>query len=512
MNDKIIKCLAYNGKISVICANTTELVEKARKIHDLSPVTTAAFGRLLTITALMGNEMKNEKDKLTIQMKGNGPIGMMVTVANNFPVVKGYVANPVIDLPLNEDGKLDVGGAVGHSGFINVIKDIGMKEPYIGVSTITSGEIAEDFAEYFAKSEQKNTAVALGVLVDKNGVKSAGGYMITPMPDATDEEISQIEQSIFKAGAISRMLDEKLSLLEIAKKGEGKKAHIGYYLIDNGLETLYENLKCKYRKTRSSKVKVQQFISLIIILTVLLSTLITVIFNCEMIRENVEISMTTRIILNVVLVILLLIPCSEIVTQIVQFILNEVVKPKLIPKMDYQNGIPEEKATMVVIPTIVKTSEKVKELMKKLEVFYIANKSENLYFTLLGDCSESSKEKEDFDKGVIEEGKKQIEILNKKYHLDSQGIFEYMKEILDIKLGKENRAKIWKRIDGEDSHRESTRYIRCLIVNINGKEYLVDRDQRIIREFQREEEKDKRGPFIPYSALSRGDYDYYNGK
>ena len=232
MNDKIIKCLAYNGKISVICANTTELAEKARKIHDLSPVTTASFGRLLTITALMGNEMKNEKDKLTIQMKGNGPIGMMVTVANNFPVVKGYVANPVIDLPLNEDGKLDVGGAVGHSGFINVIKDIGMKEPYIGVSTITSGEIAEDFAEYFAKSEQKNTAVALGVLVDKNGVKSAGGYMITPMPDATDEEISQIEQSIFKAGAISRMLDEKLSLLEIAKKVTG----------DNNIEVIEENI------------------------------------------------------------------------------------------------------------------------------------------------------------------------------------------------------------------------------------------------------------------------------
>lgn len=232
MNDKIIKCLAYNGKISVICANTTELVEKARKIHDLSPVTTAAFGRLLTITSLMGNEMKNEKDKLTIQMKGNGPIGMMVTVANSFPVVKGYVANPVIDLPLNEDGKLDVGGAVGHSGFINVIKDIGMKDPYIGVSTITSGEIAEDFAEYFAKSEQKNTAVALGVLVDKNGVKSAGGYMITPMPDATDEEISEIEQSIFKAGAISRMLDEKLSLLEIAKKVTGY----------NNIEVIEENI------------------------------------------------------------------------------------------------------------------------------------------------------------------------------------------------------------------------------------------------------------------------------
>lgn len=232
MSDKIIKCLAYNGKVSVICADTTELVEKARKIHDLSPVTTAAFGRLLTITALMGNEMKNEKDKLTIQMKGNGPIGMIVTVANSFPVVKGYVANPVVDLPLNEDGKLDVGEAVGHTGFINVIKDIGMKEPYIGVSTITSGEIAEDFAEYFAKSEQKNTAVALGVLVDKNGVKSSGGYMITPMPDATEEEISKVEQSIFKAGAISRMLDENLSLIEIAKKVTG----------DNNIEVIEENI------------------------------------------------------------------------------------------------------------------------------------------------------------------------------------------------------------------------------------------------------------------------------
>ena len=237
MNDKIIKCLAYNGKISVICANTTELVEKARKIHDLSPVTTAAFGRLLTITALIGNEMKNEKDKLTIQMKGNGPIGMMVTVANNFPVVKGYVANPVIDLPLNEDGKLDVGGAVGHSGFINVIKDIGMKEPYIGVSTITSGEIAEDFAEYFAKSEQKNTAVALGVLVDKNGVKSAGGYIITPMPDATDEEISKIEQSIFKAGAISKMLDKNMTLLEIAKAVTGDE---NVQLIEENITPVYE--------------------------------------------------------------------------------------------------------------------------------------------------------------------------------------------------------------------------------------------------------------------------------
>ena len=221
MKDKIIKFLAYNGKMSVICANTTELVEKARLTHDLSPLATAAFGRLLTISAIMGNEMKSEKNKLTIQVKGNGPIGTMLVTSDSFPRVKGYVSNPLVDLPLNDIGKLDVGGAVGNAGFINVIKDIGLKDPYIGVCPIISGEIAEDFAEYFAKSEQKSTAVSLGVLVDKNGVRSAGGYVITPMPDATNEEISKIEQAIFKAGAISKMLDQNLSLIDIAKKVTG---------------------------------------------------------------------------------------------------------------------------------------------------------------------------------------------------------------------------------------------------------------------------------------------------
>lgn len=237
MQDKIIKFLAYEGKISVICADTTELVENARKTHDLSPVATAAFGRLLTITAIMGNEMKSEKNKLTIQMKGNGPLGTMLTTADNFPRVKGYVTNPIVDLPLNDMGKLDVGGAVGNAGFINVIKDIGLKEPYVGICPLISGEIAEDFAEYFAKSEQKNTAVALGVLVDKNGVKSAGGYIITPMPDATEEEISKIEQSIFKAGAISKMLDQNLSLVEIAKKVTGDE---NVKIIEENITPIYE--------------------------------------------------------------------------------------------------------------------------------------------------------------------------------------------------------------------------------------------------------------------------------
>ncbi len=221
MSDKIIKFLAHERRISVVCANTTNMVEEARKTHDMSPVVTAAFGRLLTITAIMATEMKESKDKLTVQLKGNGPIGVMVATANNKPIVKGYATNPVVELPLNEDGKLDVGGAVGYEGYINVVKDIGLKDPYIGISPLVSGEIAEDFANYFVNSEQRNSAVALGVLVDKNGVRASGGYLINPMPDATEEDIGAVEQSIFKAGAMSKMLDQNLTLEEIAKRITG---------------------------------------------------------------------------------------------------------------------------------------------------------------------------------------------------------------------------------------------------------------------------------------------------
>ena len=221
MSDKIIKFLAHGGRVSVICADTTQMVEEARKIHDMSPVVTAAFGRLLTITSIMATEMKGSKDKLTVQLKGNGPIGVMIATANNKPTVKGYAANPVVEMSLNEDGKLDVSGAVGYEGYINVVKDIGLKDPYIGISPLVSGEIAEDFAKYFVNSEQRNSAVALGVLVDKNGVRASGGYLINPMPDATEEDISAVEQSIFKAGAMSKMLDQNLTLEEIAKKITG---------------------------------------------------------------------------------------------------------------------------------------------------------------------------------------------------------------------------------------------------------------------------------------------------
>lgn len=237
MSDKIVKFLAYDGKVSVICAKTTNMVDDARKTHDLSPLATAALGRTITMAVIMGTEMKNTQDKLTLQIKGSGPIGMMVAVANNFPKVKAFVGNPHVDLPLNDIGKLDVGNAVGSEGYINVIKDIGMKEPYIGVSPLVSGEIAEDFANYFVNSEQRESAIALGVLVDKNGVKSSGGYLIQLMPGSTEEEISKIEQAVFKAGAISKMLDKNMTLLEIAKAVTGDA---NVQLIEENITPVYE--------------------------------------------------------------------------------------------------------------------------------------------------------------------------------------------------------------------------------------------------------------------------------
>lgn len=231
--DTIKRFLAYEGKINIICANTSKLIEKARQIHDLSPLATATLGRTLIIGLLMGQNMKNDSDLLTIQIKGNGPIGRILVTANSKAKVRGYVENNIVDLPLREDGKLNVGEAVGKQGLINVIKDIGLKEPYIGISPIITGEIAEDFAHYFAISEQNNTAVALGVLVNKNGVKTAGGYIIQAMPDATEEIITKLEENLNKTEQITNMLENKLTLEEIAKKisGDEKLQEIGEEII-----------------------------------------------------------------------------------------------------------------------------------------------------------------------------------------------------------------------------------------------------------------------------------------
>ena len=215
--DKIQKFLAYNGKVNITCVSTTQLVEKAREVHDLSPVATATLGRCLTMGALMAAGLKNEGDSITLQIKGNGPIGSIIVTSDGKLRTRGYVSNSQVDVELREDGKLNVGKAVGNEGFLYVIKDIGLKEPYIGMSKLVSGEIAEDFANYYYTSEQKNTAVALGVLVNKDGVKSAGGFIVSCMPDATEDELFILENRLQEAKTISQMLDENMSLLDIAK-------------------------------------------------------------------------------------------------------------------------------------------------------------------------------------------------------------------------------------------------------------------------------------------------------
>ena len=252
MKNKAIKFLAYNKKVSVMCIDTTELVEEARKIHDLTPTVTAAAGRALTVAAMMAYlETKELTDSITIQIKGTGPIGGMVLITGleneKKANVRMYVQNPHIELPLKPNGKIDVGGAVGHQGYLNVIKQNELTNSnYNGLIPLVSGEIAEDFTEFFAKSEQKPTALALGVLVNKDGVKRAGGYIINPMPDATDEEISKIEESLKEAKTISEMLDEGLTLEEIAKIVTG----------DENIEILEQDLDVTY-KCNCSKEKIE---------------------------------------------------------------------------------------------------------------------------------------------------------------------------------------------------------------------------------------------------------------
>ena len=219
MQNKIIKFLAYDKKVAVMCADTTNIVEEIRKIHDLTPTVTAAVGRVATVGAMMAHlEMKELTDNITIQIKGNGPIGSIVE---------------------------NIRGAVGHQGYLNVIKQNEVTNGnYNGLIPLVSGEIAEDFTEFFAKSEQKPTALALGVLVNKDGIKKAGGYIINPMPDCTDEEISNIENAIKNAKPISEMLDQNLSLEEIAKIVTGDK---NIEILEQDLDVMY---KCNCSRDR----------------------------------------------------------------------------------------------------------------------------------------------------------------------------------------------------------------------------------------------------------------------
>ena len=222
MNDYIIRATAANDQIRAFAAVTTEMVETAREHHNTSPVATAALGRLLTAGAMMGSMMKGEKDVLTLQIKAGGPLQGITVTADFQGNVKGYVGNPDVCIPANSKGKLDVAGAVG-PGFLTVIKDMGLKEPYSGQVMLQTCEIAEDLTYYFATSEQVPSAVGLGVLMNKNNtVRQAGGFIVQLMPFAEEEVISRLEQNVQKINSVTNLLEEghtPESLLEKVLEG-----------------------------------------------------------------------------------------------------------------------------------------------------------------------------------------------------------------------------------------------------------------------------------------------------
>ena len=208
MNDYIIRAIAANDQIRAFAAVTTETVEEARKDHNTSPVATAALGRLLTAGAMMGTMMKGDKDIRTLQITAGGPLEGSTVTADSKGRVKGYVGNPNVCIPANSKGKLDVAGAVG-VGFMNVIKDMGLKEPYVGQVALQTSEIAEDLTYYFATSEQVPSAVGLGVLMNKdNTVRQAGGFIVQLMPFAEESTIAKLEENVQKITSVTSLLEE----------------------------------------------------------------------------------------------------------------------------------------------------------------------------------------------------------------------------------------------------------------------------------------------------------------
>lgn len=208
MKDYIVRAIAADAQIRAFACTTKQMVEIARKNHNTSPVATAALGRLLSAGAMMGSMLKGEKDILTLQVQGDGPIKGITVTADADAKVKGYVLNPTVMLPPSSAGKLDVGGAVGN-GILRVIKDLGLKEPYVGETLLQTGEIAEDLTYYFAASEQVPSGVGLGVLMEKdNHVKQAGGFIIQLMPFAEEKVIEKLELNLTKIPPVTTMLDE----------------------------------------------------------------------------------------------------------------------------------------------------------------------------------------------------------------------------------------------------------------------------------------------------------------
>ena len=217
MSDILLRAIARDAGIQISAAVTTGLVERARQIHNTTPVATAALGRTLTATAIMGSQLKVDDGSVTVQVKGNGPLGAIVCVGDADGYVRGYLQNPSADLPLRPDGKLAVGAGVGR-GYLMVIKDIGLKDPITGTVALVNGEIAEDLTRYFAESEQIPSACALGVLVDTDcTVKCAGGWLVQLMPGVKDADIDRLEANLAKLEPMTTMLDKGMRLEEIVQ-------------------------------------------------------------------------------------------------------------------------------------------------------------------------------------------------------------------------------------------------------------------------------------------------------
>lgn len=212
----LLRAITEDGSVAVTAIDSTDIVREMEHIHKTSAVITAALGRLLTAASMMGAAMKGERDSITLRIKADGPAGVLVAVGDNSGNVKGYVGNAVVELPLNPYGKLDVKGAVGTEGLLYVVKDIGLKEPYVGQIPLRSGEIAEDVAAYYAFSEQIPTVCALGVLVAPDlSVKTAGGFLIQLLPGAAGGVIDKIEQNVKKLPPVTTLLEQGLTPMDI---------------------------------------------------------------------------------------------------------------------------------------------------------------------------------------------------------------------------------------------------------------------------------------------------------
>ncbi len=217
--DKLVRCISTDGTLVMMAAETTDMVERAQQIHETSAVTSAALGRLLTASSLMGSMLKGDNDSVTLRMNGGGPAGTVMAVSDCWGNARGYVQNPVVEIPLNSKGKLDVAGAIGTDGSLVVIKDLNLKEPYVGQTPIISGEIAEDLTSYYAISEQLPSVCALGVLVNPDlSIKKAGGFIIQLLPTAFDDTIDAVERCITGIPSVTQMLSDGMTPEEICHR------------------------------------------------------------------------------------------------------------------------------------------------------------------------------------------------------------------------------------------------------------------------------------------------------